>query len=324
MVQFRNAATLRSFQTNKWLYYAKRRWRLLAVVLVVTNLLFLPNPMSQVPQKMGSTISGQSSPDSASPLAWSNNLLLEKHEECPATTEQQRDRVVLIRTYLQFWTGGTEALVQLAVAFQSWMPSHTFIEIATQFKRDPHRPCRWYPTFCDISEKSTDDLRPGDIYIVPEIFECPVDLVERGVQVYVWLLAGPPERLEWRQLQREGGCHFLSHNQCLARHLEFQLPRHQILLPYITKSYNGTIHNHRRENLILINTHDSLDSPEIEGIRDYCKSTNCTMLLAKGFNREQLVDLYERAKIIIAFCMVGCERTPIEAVLRGEWATCLG
>eukprot|EP00541_Cyclophora_tenuis_P018251 CAMPEP_0116544046 /NCGR_PEP_ID=MMETSP0397-20121206/1901_1 /TAXON_ID=216820 /ORGANISM="Cyclophora tenuis, Strain ECT3854" /LENGTH=128 /DNA_ID=CAMNT_0004068217 /DNA_START=790 /DNA_END=1176 /DNA_ORIENTATION=- len=37
----------------------------------------------------------------------------------------------------------------------------------------------------------------------------------------------------------------------------------------------------------------------------------------KGFNQSQLIDFYERAKIIAAFCMRGSERTPIEAVLRG-------
>ena len=70
--------------------------------------------------------------------------------------------------------------------------------------------------------------------------------------------------------------------------------------------------------LIIINVHDDMKSPEIVSIYDHCNDTGeCTIQKIEGFDNQGLVELYNKAMIVAAFCMGGSERCPIEAVLGG-------
>lgn len=255
------------------------------------------------------------------------------NDEVASMLKRQNTRVV-VQQYMQTWTGGSEALVQLALAFSSWIPNHTFLHFARGYQDNRRVPCEFYPSFCNLTillddktqQPSTDMLQAGDVYIIPEISRCPSDLVQRGVRVFVWQLGATNHRMVHRNQQ--AGCHYASHNFWLSHDLGVNVPPSHVLLPYLspTKSYNQTIFNdnnnqlQRRQDLILTNAHDDVKSPEMVALHKYASAnnhTNLTVVQVLGFTTAQLLDLYERAKIVVAFCMRGSERTPLEAVQRG-------
>lgn len=103
-----------------------------------------------------------------------------------------------------------------------------------------------------------------------------------------------------------------------------ELPSSHILLPYINPDKNflhGQIDNGQRykdKPLIVINVHDNMHGAEIVSIYDHCNDTSeCVIQKIEGFDNQGLVELYNKAMIVVAFCMNGSERCPIEAVLGG-------
>ena len=141
-----------------------------------------------------------------------------------------------------------------------------------------------------------------------------------GVHVFIWKLGavGNHGSFSGQKNNMQLGCKYLSHSHWLANAEELEIPEERIFLPYMTpaKSQKGDITNVRRENLIIVNGHDP-SSPDGETVKNYCDGKDCKVTILMGFNTKQLLDLYQRAKIVVGFCMRGCERAPIEAVLAG-------
>ena len=220
---------------------------------------------------------------------------------------------VAVHLFFAKATGGVEALVQLATALHRWMPSRTVFSKSGNISYEHYSSI--YPTLLEIPEIEEDSLRAGDIYIIPEIEKCPAHLVQKGVRVFIWLLARITSD-DWRASQSDG-CEFVAHNFWLKE--EFGLDRSRLLLPYIGSWAvpHTPIENERREDLIIMNSHDHADSPFAAVLTEHCDANNCTIVKPSGLNQSQLLDLYARAKIIFASCMVGSERMPLEAALNG-------
>lgn len=222
-------------------------------------------------------------------------------------------------------TGGPEALVQLASAFHAWMPSRTFVtHYNNQSKFNAQLWAeRGYKEFVDIPVIEMTSLIKGDILIMHDLItQCPKDLIEKGVKVFVWKLGVP---LNGSRIQKflKDGCQFLSHNYYTMSDIEsvdYKLPRSHILIPYIRrkKIHSGLIKNDKRENLILYNhIHpDQRDEGFVE-LSEHCKKASCEVIMLKGFNEDELKSLYQKAKIIVGDCLKGSERSVIEAVLAG-------
>jgi len=266
-------------------------------------------------------------------------------EESLNTTVGRR-RVYISGNYIHVSTGGPEALIQLALAFRSFL-GNDLVFLQSISKRGYHE---WFREQYGVKELSDislshchEDVRPGDIYIIPEIEGCPVDLVKKGVFVYRWLLGTNMPQVGKSSLTN--GCRLLSHNFWLgANPYSFQknrpfnhkfwlgkkpysdhkqwhvgpaLPLESVLRPYITPSLvipeeNITID---KENLVLIDN----DTPYHvkSALSKYCKELNCTATRVEGFARSALPALFNQAKIVVDWCMVGSERMPIESGLWG-------
>jgi hypothetical protein len=226
--------------------------------------------------------------------------------------------------------GGAEALLQLTLAFHSWLPNQTYAQGRTSPSKIEQHWLDWYPAMTSLNilnETSNSNgvanqnvLRRGDIYIIPELFSCPSNLINMGVRVFIYKLGavGSHGSLLGQRRNIQLGCKYLSHSYWLLHAEELEIPEDRLFLPYITpeKSHKGEVSNAKRENLIIVNGHDP-SSQEGDDVQNYCKGKDCDIIVLKGFNTAQLIDLYQKAKIVVAFCMRGCERSPIEAVLAG-------
>lgn len=234
---------------------------------------------------------------------------------------------LLIKQWWEWQTGGPEAIIQLTLAFYSWMPTRTFVQLLDPRNKARNEELRneqlakwlkWYPTIAQIPEMQPEDLGKGDILIVPEAESCPQHLVQKGVRVYIWWLGSKPQHIVQDSIHK--GCEYLSHNFWLSHAQGVKVPSSHVLLPYMNpeKSGGGPINNTIRENLVIVNTHDNLRTPELNAINQYCEDgKKCTVQLIKGFTNQGLVELYKKAKIVVAMCMRGSERCPIEAALGG-------
>jgi hypothetical protein len=248
-------------------------------------------------------------------------------------------RVFMDSTKLYNPTGGPEAQIQLALAFHSFLPNHTFFApiaieksdlnhfktvkrsnhlvqksyyndlepFATRFQID-------YPKCMSIPVLSRSDLTAGDVLILPECIPCPEDLIARGVEVYIWILASNRDMMKKLTASK---CNALSHNYWLSHSLGIDIPTTSVLRPYVTPNLIPQAPTSRllKENLILID--DDTPSKVINSIYQICRELKCTAIIIKGFTRAQLPPMYDRAKVVIDWCMRGSERMPIEAVLRG-------
>jgi len=243
-------------------------------------------------------------------------LMLKPFDPSTYDPKELRQPKVAVQQVLYFQTGGPEALLQLTMAFHSWMPNDTYM-----LYHDFSHLTPWLETYPELEEVSqmadTDELVSGDIFIIPEI-DCPAHLVARGVHVYRWMLGALS--FEANQKSKEAGCKDLSHNFWLSQNLGLNVEKDFVLRPYISpnKKPSHLPSNEKRENLILVNGDDNPTVPHIKSVQEYCEATgDCQIQILKGFTRVELMDLYQRAKVILAMCMRGCERTPIEAVLSG-------
>jgi len=211
------------------------------------------------------------------------------------------------------FTGGPEALIQLALAFHSWLPNSTFFG---GHRREPHTTFKnQYPLMLDIPWKSLDELKPGDIYIIPEVNSCDKNLVEFGIQMYIWQLGVWPANKN--ALSSKRGCQHLAHNFYLSHSNGVDIPLSQVIRPYITPSLVKSADESRgnRKDIVLIDN----DTPGniINDIERICKEINAVAIVVKGYKRSELPKLFRSAKVVVDWCMRGSERMPIEAVLNG-------
>ena len=176
-----------------------------------------------------------------------------------------------------------------------------------------------YPGLAEVENQkiSMKDLQKDDIAIFVEGDECPIDLVKRGVKVYIWALGS----YDYSQ-HKADGCKFFSHNHHLTKQYDVDLARDHVVIPYINiqKKHFGSITNDKRQNLVILNHQDNGGAGfEVLGeLQDYCKSIlSCEVYYPEGLNVEKLNAVYMKAKVVFAPCMRGSERGPIEAVLAG-------
>ena len=163
-------------------------------------------------------------------------------------------------------------------------------------------------------------LVKGDIYIIPEIFKCPVSLIRKGVRVFIWKLGavGSQGSLVEQKQNIKHGCKYLSHNYWITHAENLNIAEDRLFLPYITpaKAHKGEVSNNKREALIIVNGHDP-SSPDGNKVLNYCNDKDCKVRVLEGFDTSGLIEIYQKAKIVVGFCMRGSERSPIEAVLAG-------
>ena len=214
-------------------------------------------------------------------------------------------------------TGGPEALIQLALAFNAWMPTRTFVMHNDNESKNNAK--QWfdkgYPEIAEVSAINENELKKGDVYIIPEIKSCPKNLIEKGVKVYIWQLSNVDA-----SKNLAAGCKFISHTHFLAGANGLSLPRSHVALPYLTrkKAHFGPVNNEKREDLILANN-DHNKKAHMHQLEKYCahREKPCKVVLLKGFTSDQLVDLYQQAKVVVTSCLNGAERSVLEAVTYG-------
>jgi hypothetical protein len=233
-------------------------------------------------------------------------------------------------------TGGPEALIQLSLAFFSFLPHQTQIlpykDIAVHWNildsvkylmgdKTHHftefihpRFQSEYPQSARIPIAHARDMVAGDILILPEIWPCPENLVADGISVHIWVLGASEHMLS--KLSKSN-CSILSHNYWLSHNLGVNIPSTSVLRPYVASSVLPKTQTTlaMKRDLILIDNDSPLDV--VDSIFHFCEDFGCTAVVVKDFTQPQLLLLYEKAKIVIDWCMRGNERMPIEAVLHG-------
>eukprot|EP00747_Dinoflagellata_sp_TGD_P170599 gnl/TRDRNA2_/TRDRNA2_202563_c0_seq1.p1 gnl/TRDRNA2_/TRDRNA2_202563_c0~~gnl/TRDRNA2_/TRDRNA2_202563_c0_seq1.p1 ORF type:complete len:408 (-),score=46.05 gnl/TRDRNA2_/TRDRNA2_202563_c0_seq1:63-1286(-) len=263
-------------------------------------------------------------------------------------------RRVIIKQ-VDYTTGGTEALVQLMLAFQDiGAPCFYTGGIAAQYMAE----------YRDLQARllSVHDWNPDDIVIVPEVDNCIK--LESGGWPYIWLLA--------KENFGPDACKRISHNHFLANLAG--LREIETLTPYVTPSIvmhaklttglqqNGSFEDLQslltlKEDLVLIDddagipeeipshANDSksdsrlnreiiselhVSHPKIHVVRTSSLEDKETakMYLTRdplgkivtGLSRDDVNKLMVKAKVVVDLCMRGSERLLLEAALHGAVA----
>jgi len=205
-----------------------------------------------------------------------------------------RARIVLETT--NAFTGGPEALWQLGLSLLSFEHEGWDVSITTAPSDD------WVNVYPDVRQlRVRDQNRPwrsGDIFIIPEIERCDESLIERGVQVWVWLLGY--ERTN-EQHKQWGNCKLIGHTHFLTTYYNAVLT----IRPYITSNIvdNAILHglspdggfSHQflkeKQNLVLIDNdaiqaaglHESL----LTDLKSALQSHGAEVKVVTGYSRSQ-------------------------------------
>ena len=222
--------------------------------------------------------------------------------------------------------GGVEAMIQLSIAMcQAVADCVNEVFVTRNVYHE-----RYLPIYGDKlvqRTKTVESLLPGDIYIINEGILCQP--VPEGVHEFVWLLAS------YR------GCanldiRFISHNQHLTTFEGLKLPKERVIHPYISPPlvelamqragltadgvilYEKSAIRSRKENLVLVDN----DVPHVVHgvINEAVARIGGKTLYLDNLDRKQIIDAYERAKVMIDWCMRGSERCPLESALFGAIA----
>tara|TARA_B110001452_G_scaffold129566_1_gene107685 strand:+ start:772 stop:1905 length:1134 start_codon:yes stop_codon:yes gene_type:complete len=179
-----------------------------------------------------------------------------------------------------------------------------------------------YPDLRAIPLVASSSLGAGDVLILPEHCCCPINLVRRGVKVYMYLLSTRSRALNQRWLA--SGCHLLSHSFHLSTargaNISADLPREQVIRPYVDADVRHACagsHPPTKDPLVLID--DDTPRHVTHRVTQACARfrTPCRVAVLSGYNRSTVVGLLRRTKLVIDDCMAGSERVPLEAVLCG-------
>lgn len=274
---------------------------------------FAPIPVPEVPRP-AAPMPAESSPVAAPSLP----------PPCPATEPgalnrtrdfaTKRNHVVMVVMDPGF-TGGPEALLQLLLAFRD-------AGFNVQSQGRPHEahaktynvvPGVDWPVF-----DGHDHLKPGDVYIFPEVQYCPSALAQRGVRTFCYELAAA----DYGRPSRE--CGRIGHSIFTARYYSAAFAG--IMPPYMSFSVsdvalaafppNATADaiSAKKRNLVLVDRDACLDSGALHAAL-VGEFSDVEVLIARGFSREQLNAHMTEAKVVIDTCMPGVERVPIEGVL---------
>ena len=241
------------------------------------------------------------------------------------TLRRRTPAIVVEQRACPKFTGGPEALILMLLAAG---PS----SYATRDPATCHPVFRdTYPSILQHRVRGKRDLarwRAGDVLILPEQASCPAALLAKGVKVYIWLLgAVGPGLIAKKKAQ---GCKFLAHSFWLSTAYAasdgLRLPPTSVIRPYFAPAMVALARSDAqarlradpaaarvRSDVVLLN-HD-LSRRAKEKLGGVCARLTCTMVV--GFTREQLVDLFRSAKVIVGWCMRGAEKTVVEAALFG-------
>lgn len=258
-------------------------------------------------------------------------------------------RVLISGIHFAKLTGGPEALLQLGLAFREFLPKDMLYWYFPGQKSGLH-PSRFHGGFLKQYDGvpgqipfigSHWNLGEGDILILPEIERCPTFLVNRGVSVYRFLLRPDDDYDFGGEVAAEEGCRVIAHNFWLGSNIfhgrkqkpgtvdalsaavgavKGELLPEFVLRPFISPSLKVPLDQIKksggeREDLVLID--DDTPANVRKAILGYCKELGCKAIVVEGFARDELPKLFDRAKIVIDWCLIGSERMPIEASLHG-------
>ena len=219
--------------------------------------------------------------------------------------------------------GGCEALVQLSIAFQG---ACVDLDCKVYIEQTPNYAKLWkkqYNKELIYDTKSLDLLTYGDIYIIPELVECPK--LNPGVQLFVYILGA-------YVVCRNNDVQYISHNQYFASNYTFlhvpqvsglkemtiSLTNDYIIHPYINraivhhaKNFSGlsidgvmlrskSLTAHKKKNLVLLDS----DIPDIltKIIQDAVEISGGSYLKIIGLSRNQVLNAYEEGKRIYLCC----------------------
>jgi hypothetical protein len=128
-------------------------------------------------------------------------------------------------------------------------------------------------------EKNTYHLQLGDVLILPEVKQCPVTLLKKGVQVYNWHLAIQVEPVYAKRMNesKQRGCKVKVYIGDLEK-----LPRQTILRPFISPSMivpkEEIVALKKKGNLILID--DDTPAHVKDAVFDHCVQLGCEAILS--------------------------------------------
>ena len=262
----------------------------------------------------------------------------------------------IVDTYLPFDTGGTEAMVQLAISLRHTVPA-------------PHEACIWrrrlHPRFYDEYPNITNvptvhmkevlesnETRPGDVIIAPDVRSnwCGPQIARQpGVVLYLYVLSSVNlRRLSYYSAKYPGRCRFLYHSWRLHNLSRAEddpnssLPLRPYISPSIvaycranrlcqSRSGSESERAHCAEALALPPHLGStelprrplvlLDSDTTNEIRYFanraCNHSACDVVRVTRKSRKEVKALLLSASIVVDWCMVGTERLPVEAALCG-------
>jgi hypothetical protein len=128
-------------------------------------------------------------------------------------------------------SGGPEALLQLLIALvKAGLPAFATAMPHVHFQREYNATSSTSGVASStisqdgrllVHQLLPADLKAGDVFIVPEVYQCPFSLLQRGVRVVVWQLA--VERDQAQPTRRDGagrGCESVGHSVYTADWLE--------------------------------------------------------------------------------------------------------
>lgn len=226
-----------------------------------------------------------------------------------------------------YFPGGVEALVQLSIALSCAVEKPDTLFVGPSKLGYNNKWKYIYGSNLITRIKSLDDMKSGDIFITSELMPCPRS--PPGVLVFVWLLG--------TNMTCQHGVRYLAHNLRLANFTfdgkHVSLPLERVIHPYISPPLvhhaqkvsalndDGSISYHlsklvlKKENLIL--TDSDVPVGVLNVLHEVANMSGFKVIHLKGLNNAQIIDAYERGKVVIDWCMRGSERCPMEAVLHG-------
>lgn len=238
-------------------------------------------------------------------------------------------------------TGGPEAMVQLSMALATAVCNPEKVSISTNSAQYHISFLQIYGNRLIYNGKDVNSLKPGDVYITTEGKGCGVP---PGVHIYIYILSNFIACVD----SRNPKVHYLSHNYYLANHTftnknkeigventskYIRLPRERIIRPYLSPpiiehamkvsglesdgsiSYYKSNIKFKKMNLVLLDEDVRNEFRTI--IESAVKQAGGQILILEVLNNTQIIDAYEKAKVMIDWCMRGSERCPMEASLFG-------
>ena len=270
------------------------------------------------------------------------------------------ERIIAVDTHSYVDTGGPVALAQLTtaliaaasnltgfcvqslntspLAWPRWMGANpqTFMGGSPALESVHPVLARSYPALASLPAVNAAALRSGDVLILTEYpwteSRCPTALLQRGVEVHIYLLSARTTT-SLNRVWAQNGCRFLAHNHQLRSSDGANVSEggSAVTFPLMRPYIDGGIVRRCAEHMRSSTAQDSRDSHSrrivlidddtprsiIRAVRMGCKSLHCEPLIVRQLNHSWVEELTREAAIAVDDCLVGTERLPVEAVLCG-------